>query len=365
MKVKWFFLALLAAWSVWFSSMAPLQQGLAAHAAQPADAKGIPHIVAFNVDEVPQLAPGVELNFDIYGTPGGQATLRIEGAARSLTLSEREPGQYEGTYTISVRDKIGARSPVTANLRLGNQVASALLNESLQIGVGPHPAPVGAGPQPKIERFHVEPVADLGPGNELSFTLHGTPGATVDLAIAGVKGKVLLPEVSSGQYAATYTIRRADRITAASAVTANLRVGDRVASTLLGQSLHNPAAHGASRARDRCDNCGTVEAVNLVEVKGQGGYLGAIGGGVAGALVGGEVGSGSGRTAAQIAGALGGAYLGREIEARARKSQHYEVVVRLLDGTTQTFPFSAEPALHVGDRVEVRDGTVVPSPRLR
>ena len=362
-KIKWLLLAMLLAWSLGFSWMAPDLQGFAARAAQSNEVT--PQIVAFNVDEVPRLAPGVELNFDIYGTPGGQATLRIEGAARSLTLVEREAGQYEGTYTISVRDKIAARSPVTANLRVGNQVASALLNESLQIGVGAHPVPAGAGPQPRIERFHVDPVAELGAGNELSFTLFGTPGAAVDLAITGVKGKVLLSEVGAGQYAGTYTIRRSDHITAGSGVTANLRVGDRVTSSTLAQSLHNAAAPTHVRSGGHCDNCGTVEAVNLVEVKGQGGYLGAIGGGVAGALVGSEVGSGGGRTAAQIAGALGGAYLGREIEARARKSQHYEVVVRLYNGTAQTFAYTAEPGLHVGDKVEIRDGVVVPNPRVR
>ncbi|MFD2271113.1 hypothetical protein ACFS07_08190 [Undibacterium arcticum] len=119
------------------------------HAQQPGGPQATPRIEGFNVDEVRRLAPGVELNFELYGTPGGVASLRIAGATRNLTLIEVEAGQYEGTYTISGRDNIAARSPVTANLRVGNQVASAVLTESLQVGVGQHNAIAMPGPQPK------------------------------------------------------------------------------------------------------------------------------------------------------------------------------------------------------------------------
>ena len=56
-----------------------------------------------------------------------------------------------------------------------------------------------------------------------------------------------------------------------------------------------------------CGNCGVVEAINAIEVKGEGGYLGLVGGGVAGAVLGSQVGNGNGRTAAQLLGAVGGA----------------------------------------------------------
>lgn len=321
-----------------------------------------PRIEGFNVDEVRRLSPGVELNFSIYGTPGGQVTLRIEGATRNLALVEVEAGQYEGTYTISDRDKIAARSPVTANLRVGNQVASAVLIESLQVGVGYHSAKATPGPQPKIERFNVEPSADLSGGNDLQFTVFGTPGGKVDLAINGVKGKILLPEVNSGEYANTYTIRKRDRITSNSVVTANLRVGERVASATLGKALQSAAAPARVRAVPICNNCGTVEAVNLVEVKGEGSYLGTIGGGVVGALLGSQVGGGTGRTAAEIAGALGGAYAGHAIEGNIRKTTHYEVLVRLQNGAAQTIIFATEPGYRVGDKVKINDGVIVRNP---
>jgi hypothetical protein len=37
-----------------------------------------------------------------------------------ITMMETTPGQYEGSYTISGRDKLTAQSAVTASLRLGN-----------------------------------------------------------------------------------------------------------------------------------------------------------------------------------------------------------------------------------------------------
>ena len=336
-----------------------------AHAEQFNRAQAAPRIEGFNVDEVSRLTPGVELNFDLYGTPGAQATLRIDGAVHNLTLDEVEAGRYEGTYTISSRDKITARSPVTANLRVGNQVTSAVLTESLQVGVGYHDDKPMQGSQPNIERFNVEPAADLSGGNDLRFTLFGTPGGKADLAIHGVKGKIFLPEVNKGEYAGIYTIRNRDRITSRSAVTANLRVGERVASATLGQDLLDQnlqSTAAPTRASHACNNCGTVEAVNLVEVKGEGSYLGAIGGGVVGALLGSQIGGGSGRTAAELAGAVGGAYAGHAIEGNARKSNHYEVLVRLQSGTKQTFTFASEPGYRVGDSVKINNGTIVRNP---
>jgi outer membrane lipoprotein SlyB len=330
-----------------------------AHAQQYNSSQSTPRIEGFNVDEVPRLAPGVELNFGLYGTPGGLATLRIEGAARNLTLLEVEAGQYEGTYTISSRDKIAARSPVTANLRLGNQVASEVLNESLQVGVGHHNTNAMPGPQPRIERFNVEPSADLSGGNELRFTVFGTPGGKVDLVIHGVKGKIFLPEVNKGEYGNTYTIKRRDRIVSNSVVTANLHMGERVTSATLDKALQSAAAPTPTRTSRICYDCGTIEAVNLVAVKGEGGYLGTIGGGVVGALLGSQIGGGNGRTAAQIAGAVGGAYAGHAIEGNVRTANHYEVMVRLQNGSAQTVSFAADPGYRVGDKVKINDGVIV------
>lgn len=306
-----------------------------------------------------RLTVGTELNFTIYGTPGGTANLRIEGAQRNLNLYEVEPGHYEGAYTISSRDQIKPRSAVTANLRVGNQVVSNVLSESLHARVGYHPPRQEGIAMPKITRFDVQPSPELGRGNDLAFALYGTPGGKAEIAIDGVKGKFFLDEVRSGEYAGVYTIKRRDRIASNSAVTADLRVGDRVTSATLGKTLlSNVAQAPAPRAPRMCANCGIIEAINIVEVKGDGGYLGTIGGGVVGGLLGNQVGGGSGKTAATVVGAIGGALAGRAIEGNVKRTQHYEVLVRLQSGGTQTVAFEADPGYRVGDKVRITDGVM-------
>jgi outer membrane lipoprotein SlyB len=333
-------------------------------AAQPQhynrDAARGPVIRGFNVDEVRRLEPGVELNFDLYGSPGGSATLRIEGATRNLTLSETEPGQYEGSYTISSRDRILPNSAVTANLREGNRVATQVLSESLLRGPGDRPrgGPNGPGMAPRVERFDVRGASDLAPGDELTFTLSGTPGAKVEITIAGSRGVFFLPEVRPGEYSGVYTVRRADHLMPDSAVTATIRANGRATTTTLGRPLlAGPPPRSAPPVARYCSNCATVETVNVVQVQGNAGYLGTVGGAVVGGLLGSQVGSGNGRTAAQIAGVVGGAAVGRNIDnnnaAKAAPNQRYEVVVRYPNGATKAVTYENDPGLRVGDKVRV------------
>jgi outer membrane lipoprotein SlyB len=289
--------------------------------------------------------------------------LQIDGAARSLPLNETEPGQYEGVYTVGSRDRISASSAVTANLRVGNQVTTGVLRESLLAGVGRHDAPRRGdlAVLPRIERFDVRGTDDLRPGNELNFMLRGTPGAKVDMTIAGTRGVFFLPEVRPGEYEGAYIIRRGDRIERSTPVTASLRLNGRVTTQVLNKPLQlvgNPPP--PPREVRYCSNCATVEAINVIEVKGDGNYIGTIGGGVLGALAGSQVGGGSGRTAAQVAGALGGAYVGRNIDKQNDKpSRHFEVVIRFANGGTQTVPYANDPGLRVGEKVKLNDGALI------
>src|SRR5471032_2922234 len=100
-----------------------------------------------------------------------------------------------------------------------------------------------------------------------------------------------------------------------------------------------------------CANCGVVRAVNRVKHKGQGGYVGMIGGGVVGALVGSQIGHGGGRTVAELAGAAGGAYAGNEIEKRVNTTTAYHVVVHMETGGSRTFSYAGPPGFAVGSRV--------------
>ncbi len=318
-----------------------------------------PVINGFNVGEVRRLTPGVELHFDLYGSPGGVATLRIDGATRNLNLTEVEPGQYTGTYTIGTHDRIRPESGVTANLRLGNQVATNLLSESLLQPNAPRRQRGQLASQPRVERFDVQGSPDLGPGNELRFTVFGTPGARVEVAIAGARGVFFLPEVRPGEYDAIYTIRNTDRITPDSRVTATIRADGRYATTVLGRPLLAGGRASEPRQARYCSNCAVVEAVNVIEVSGNGNYLGTAGGAVVGGLLGSQVGSGSGRTAATVAGAVAGGLAGRNIQRNMNKEQRFEVVVRYsTSGATQTLQYDNDPGVRQGDRVRVSNGVL-------
>jgi len=156
-------------------------------------------------------------------------------------------------------------------------------------------------------------------------------------------------------------IRGRDFVDASSVVTASLRVGEQLAVSTLGKPLQDggPVRVGAVRG---CLDCGVVEAINPVEVKGDGSYLGSVAGGVVGAILGSQVGKGDGRTAGAIIGAVGGAYAGREIERNARKSTHYEVLVRLQNGGVQTISYKEPPPFRIGDRVTIADGALLRRP---
>jgi outer membrane lipoprotein SlyB len=333
-----------------------------AHAQQYATTTTVtaPRIRGFEVDEIRHLVPGAELAFKLYGTPGGRASLNIKGATRNLTLNEVEPGQYEGTYVIGTRDRISGTSAVTANLRVGNLVTSGVLAESLQRepGVRRGERDQAAG-MPRIERFDVRGDDALTSGNELNFTVYGTPGAKVDMSIDGTRGVFFLPEVKPGEYSGEYVIRRSDHIAPNSVVTANLRLGNRVATAKLNKPLLVAGTPVTTpRVVRYCTNCATVETINVVQVDGEGNYLGTIGGGVVGALAGSQVGRGNGKTAAEIAGALGGAYIGRNIERNQRRTQHYEVVIRFANGGTQTVTYENDPGLRVGEKVKINNGVL-------
>jgi outer membrane lipoprotein SlyB len=111
-------------------------------------------------------------------------------------------------------------------------------------------------------------------------------------------------------------------------------------------------------AATRCADCGVVDSVRAVEVKGEGSGLGAVAGGVLGGVLGNQVGGGRGRTAMTVVGAGAGAYAGHEVEKNMKKSVSYEIRVRMDDNSYRTF-HAAQPDVGVGQRVKIRDGQLV------
>ena len=203
---------------------------------------------------------------------------------------------------------------------------------------------------PRVDAFDVEEVTRLAAGTPLRFTLSGTPGAAAVLNIEGAQRTLVLAEVEPGLYEGSYTVDGFDRIAPDARVTADLRVGHRVASAV----LEEPLVLGTA-VQAQCRDCGVVQAVQTVHVPGEPGVVGAVTGGVVGAILGNQVGRGDGRLAARILGALGGAIAGREIERAHRHRTHYDVVLRLDDGSEQRRRYSAPPPFRAGDRVKIVD----------
>lgn len=131
-------------------------------------------------------------------------------------------------------------------------------------------------------------------------------------------------------------------------------------------SASAPRAAAPAPAKQACQSCGVVETIRQVQVpvKDNSDHLvGTIGGGVVGGVVGNQFGGGSGTTALTVLGAVGGALAGREVERNIRQQQtvtHYELTVRMSDGSARQFR-SAQPfAFASGDHVRVENNQLLP-----
>jgi len=104
-----------------------------------------------------------------------------------------------------------------------------------------------------------------------------------------------------------------------------------------------------------------IESVKEVEQAPDKTIAGPVVGGIAGAVLGHQIGHGTGRTVATAVGAGAGILAGRAIEKTARASKHWDVTVRLDDGSTKTISSDSEPAWHAGDHVRLVDGQLLKS----
>jgi outer membrane lipoprotein SlyB len=129
------------------------------------------------------------------------------------------------------------------------------------------------------------------------------------------------------------------------------------APTEIAQAPAAPVA--APPAPPPCTNCGVVDNIRQITQPGEGSGLGAVAGGVVGAILGHQVGGGTGKKIATVAGAAGGAYAGHQIEKSQRKTTHYEVIVRMSDGSSRSVMMDMVPGWQVGERVRIENGTLV------
>jgi hypothetical protein len=92
----------------------------------------------------------------------------------------------------------------------------------------------------------------------------------------------------------------------------------------------NSRATAPATAAACIEDCGVVESIHAVEVKGEGSGLGA--------------------------GA--GVYVGHQIEKNTHDSVSYQIRVRMNDGSSRTFLERAQPALAIGQKVRVTGQSV-------
>ncbi|WP_457445715.1 glycine zipper 2TM domain-containing protein [Roseateles sp. P5_E4] len=311
-------------------------------------------VTGFDVEQVDRLEPGAELNFTVWGTPGANVLLQIDGSRRTVRLDETSAGRYQGSYIIGRSDRIGPDSRVHANLRRDNRVTTALLGEALQAG---WPVPGETALRPEIQSMDVVRERGRGRAEALRYTLRGTPGGQASVLLQGSETRnIVLEEVRPGEYAGTYVLPRGAWVDTERPLTAQLRLGDRSVRSSVPNAY--ASVNLPPRRAEACYDCATVQAVNAVQVDGEGRVLGTVAGGVLGAVVGSQFGKGDGRTAAGVAGAVGGALLGREIQKRNSERTQYEVVVRTNDGQQRTVVYADPPSFRVGDTVRVVGDTL-------
>jgi len=106
---------------------------------------------------------------------------------------------------------------------------------------------------------------------------------------------------------------------------------------------------------------GVVESVREVKQAQKTNGSGPILGGIAGAVAGNQVGRGNGNSLATILGAVGGIVAGTAVEKNVRATKHWEVDVRLDDGSSRTINSDVPPFWHGGERVRFLDGKLQPA----
>lgn len=135
--------------------------------------------------------------------------------------------------------------------------------------------------------------------------------------------------------------------------------GDTQKSQLVDGRQSEREAARRSSAVASCANCGVVESIRPVQVEGSASGLGAVAGGVTGAVVGNQIGNGHGRDAMTVLGGVGGAFAGHSIEKNVNRHTVYRVTVRMDDGSFRTVSQSHVPALAIGSKVRVANGSLV------
>lgn len=227
-----------------------------------------PVIEEFDVESEDRLVVGSRLRFSVEGSSRAAASVRISGIKQRIPLKEVEEGVYEGTYTVKAGDRITTASTARATLKRQNRSSSAVLQESLGVTTTLIAAVPAILPNVlAIESFTATPIEKIEPGADLEFAMIGTPGGQAAVSIEGLASSVALREVKNGHYQGSYTVRRADKISADARVSGTLAVGGKTLRTNLNQSLTAIAKRPLIRNLSPREG-ETVAVGNLISVSG-------------------------------------------------------------------------------------------------
>ncbi len=160
---------------------ATLGEALQADWPVPGQSAALPEIQSVAVVREAGRANVDALRYTVRGTPGGQASVQVQGSqTRNVLLDEVRAGEYAGTYVLPQNAWVDTQQPLLAQLRLGNRTAQTSVPNAYAgvTFVSKRPAPVAACYDCATVQAVNEVVVD-GDGKVLGTVAGGVLGAVV------------------------------------------------------------------------------------------------------------------------------------------------------------------------------------------
>jgi hypothetical protein len=329
----------MAVWRRWWWDLGSALWLLAALAlaGSSAWAQGRPRIDGFDVERVAELSAGTRLNFSVFGSPGGQVLLQIDGARRPLPLRELQPGVYDGSYLLEQDEHIAADARVVATLRIGGLETRAMLDEPLLLGQPPVTAtrPVEALPPRHAPSPVPNPGPSAAPAPAPSPSPSAVPSAAPIPAPAPAPAPAPTPSPSPAQSPWPIDARPAPPPATERPA---LPEPEPAAERRTAPPRHEPP---------RCPDCAVVESIRPLPADDR--PPASAPGTLLGGLFGERVGQAVDRHVARVTGAVERAVQGRPLDERTGPG--VEVVLRLPNGQRLVRTYERAPDLRVGDTV--------------
>lgn len=169
-------------------------------------------ITSFTIEAPDRIRPGDELALSMAGTPGGQASVVVQGVAKRIVLPELSRGYYEASYVLRRKDRIGDALRADARLVRGQREASQHFERQLagrfddtdRRGVNDRPQPVAAACASCGSVVSVNPVdVNSDAPNVIGTIAGGLLGGVLGHQVGGGSGKDLATVVGAlgGAYA--------------------------------------------------------------------------------------------------------------------------------------------------------------------